>query len=305
MNKGRILSSILIFLSLCVAVPYSVYGNRVKVNTVKAENINYTPYINLNGSIEEKDYEIVSQSDVVVSSVLVSKGDIVNKGQSVVNVNRDATAAMMMTVGNSNTQSISQNITSDYSGVVKSISVKSGDLVLKGDSILKLKGDGKLRVKAYVGESNASKIKLNQTAEISGIGFDGKYTARVSKIGESAKKITSGGAKIVVVEILLDIENADENIKSGFTSNVKLFTDDEKEITVLPHSAVCQDKEGEYVYVVKNETAQKRYVKTNNDLFEKIEIISGIKEGETVITNPQSIKRNGSLITIQNEVAAL
>ena len=57
MNKGRILSSILIFLSLCVAVPYSVYGNRVKVNTVKAENINYTPYINLNGSIEEKDYE--------------------------------------------------------------------------------------------------------------------------------------------------------------------------------------------------------------------------------------------------------
>ena len=156
-------------------------------------------------------------------------------------------------------------------------------------------------VSVLVSESKISSVKEGQMAEITGDGFENKsYTAYVSSIGKTAKKVVLGTGKIVVVDVLLEIENPDDALKSGFTAKVKLFTDEAQEVTVLPYSAVLQDDDGEYVYIYSNGKAVKASVKTGRELANGYEVLEGVKAGDVVITSPLDIG-DGSVFVKRQE----
>lgn len=145
-------------------------------------------------------------------------------------------------------------------------------------------------VTVLVSESKISAVKEGQKAEITGDGFENKsYTAYVSSIGKTAKKVAVGSGKIVVVDVVLEIENPDDDLKSGFTAKVKLFTDNARNVTVLPYSAVMQDEVGEYVYLYSNGKAIRAKVKTGGELADGYEVLSGVDAGDFVITSPLDI----------------
>ncbi len=152
-------------------------------------------------------------------------------------------------------------------------------------------------VTVLVSESKISSVKEGQKAEITGDGFENKsYTAYVSSIGKTAKKVTVGSSKIVVVDVVLEIENPDDALKSGFTAKVKLFTDDARNVTVLPYSAVMQDDVGEYVYLYSNGKAIRTNVKTGGELADGYEVLGGVDAGDVVITSPLEI--SGSSVSV-------
>lgn len=156
-------------------------------------------------------------------------------------------------------------------------------------------------VSVLVSESKISSVKEGQMAEITGDGFENKsYIAYVSSIGKTAKKVVLGTGKIVVVDVLLEIENPDDALKSGFTAKVKLFTDEAQEVTVLPYSAVLQDDDGEYVYIYSNGKAVKASVKTGRELANGYEVLEGVKAGNVVITSPLDIG-DGSVFVKRQE----
>ena len=156
-------------------------------------------------------------------------------------------------------------------------------------------------VSVLVSESKISSVKEGQMAEITGDGFENKsYTAYVSSIGKTAKKVVLGTGKIVVVDVLLEIENPDDALKSGFTAKVKLFTDEAQEVTVLPYSAVLQDDGGEYVYIYSNGKAIRTSVKTGRELANGYEVLGGVKAGDVVITSPLDIG-DGSVFVKRQE----
>ena len=151
-------------------------------------------------------------------------------------------------------------------------------------------------VSVLVGESNISSIEKGQKAEITGSGFKGKYSAEVISVGKSAKKITVGTTKAVVVDVVLKIDQPDDSIKSGFTAKAKIFTDKEENVLTVPYSAIMQQNDEQYVMVVKDGIAERKDVKTGRELANGCEILEGLLEGEVVITSPQSVK-NGSKVT--------
>ena len=156
-------------------------------------------------------------------------------------------------------------------------------------------------VNVLVSESKISSVKEGQMAEITGDGFENKsYIAYVSSIGKTANKVVLGTGKIVVVDVLLEIENPDDALKSGFTAKVKLFTDEAQEVTVLPYSAVLQDDDGEYVYIYSNGKAVKASVKTGRELANGYEVLEGVKAGDVVITSPLDIG-DGSVFVKRQE----
>ncbi len=152
-------------------------------------------------------------------------------------------------------------------------------------------------VTALVSESKISSVKEGQRAEITGDGFENKsYTAYVSSIGKTAKKVTVGNSKIVVVDVVLEIENPDDALKSGFTAKVKLFTEDAQNVIVVPYSAVLQDDGGEYVYIYYDGIATRRDIKTGRELENGYEVISGIDADSIVITSPLDISGNSAAV---------
>ena len=157
------------------------------------------------------------------------------------------------------------------------------------------------RVVVYAMQNSAGKIKVGQKAVISASGLEKDYDASVVSVSDEAKKITVGSSKAVVVEVVLRVDNPDSDLKNGFNANAKIFTDQETDVLVVPYRAVFSENDKEYVYVISDGKAQKREVETNRELENGYEIVSGIEEGEIVVTTPQSVADKGTSVVVREE----
>ena len=80
---------------------------------------------------------------------------------------------------------------------------------------------------------------------------------------------------------------------------VKIIYDEINQIGV-PESAVTIQGSTSFVYIVKNNTVEKRNIKIGNRNFGKISVVSGIEEGDMVISEGVSKVRNKSKVKIIN-----
>jgi HlyD family secretion protein len=80
----------------------------------------------------------------------------------------------------------------------------------------------------------------------------------------------------------------DPVIKPGMSADVEIVVDTLRNALVLPVQAVFERKDGNYVYVLKGSRAALRKVKTGRSSFDYVEIASGVREGEEVVTNPDA-----------------
>ena len=95
-------------------------------------------------------------------------------------------------------------------------------------------------------------------------------------------------------------------INTGLFEKVFVVTDskiiyDEINQIGVPESAVIIQGSTSFVYIVKNDTAEKRNIKIGNRNFGKISVESGIKEGDLVISEGVSKVRNKSKVKIINK----
>ena len=75
-------------------------------------------------------------------------------------------------------------------------------------------------------------------------------------------------------------------------------TDTHKNVVLVPASAVVHEGEETAVFVVENEMAKRREVKTGIENSDRVEIISGVKPGEMVITSGQNGLPDGAKVTL-------
>ena len=80
---------------------------------------------------------------------------------------------------------------------------------------------------------------------------------------------------------------------------LKIIYDETEEIGV-PESAVTIQGNTAFVYVVANEIAEKKDIKVGKRNFGKVSVLSGIIEGDIVITEGVSKVRNKKKVKIIN-----
>lgn len=167
----------------------------------------------------------------------------------------------------------------------------------------KTSGGRQMLVTAWVSEDNISRLRVGQQAMVTGGAFPGRsYSAVVMTIGDSAKKTTLGGTKAVAVEVRLRINEADAALKSGFTARVRILTEDESPVSVVPYSAVLQDENGEYVYLYEDGRARRVNIETGDELLSGFELLTEFEPEDRVILNAADVQKNGSPVSLQKEV---
>jgi HlyD family secretion protein len=191
-------------------------------------------------------------------------------------------------------------LVSPISGIVTEINANKGSVVDSLKPIITVSDISRLQVKANIGEYYISQIKEGQKVEITGDAFEGMcYLGKVKKISPIAKQISSGQNTETIIEVIVDIIDEDTLLKPGYSAQVKIITDAKDNTLILPYEAVVQDEENnDIVYVVKNNRAYKRKVKTGAELELEIEIIKGLTKGEKVILNPPPEIKDGSKVRI-------
>lgn len=170
------------------------------------------------------------------------------------------------------------------SGVVSQVTTQQGETVVAGlnaPTFITVIDLSKLQVECYVDETDIGKIKEGQEATFTVDSYpDRIFRARVRTIYPGA--IIKNN--VVFYDVVLDILDPYENIlRPEMTAHVTIIAGKKENVLIVPSQAVKIDPQGNYYVMVKmGDKWEKRIVKVGWESGGKIEIISGLKEGEEV-----------------------
>jgi len=187
----------------------------------------------------------------------------------------------------------SNNIVADFAGKLGKREIAQG--VLGSDSLIITLDDLKVIViDIKIPESYVGILKPGLKAEINSSAFNekkfkGKVSSISSRIDPSTRSILAR----------ISVNNKNFEIIPGQLMTVKIIYDEINQIGV-PESAVTIQGSTSFVYIVKNDTAEKRNIKIGNRNFGKISVDSGIEEGDFVISEGVSKVRNKSKVKVIN-----
>jgi multidrug efflux system membrane fusion protein len=90
------------------------------------------------------------------------------------------------------------------------------------------------------------------------------------------------------IHLLASFPNADERLWPGQFSNVLLRLNEEQNVLVIPSQAVQTGQQGDYVFVTKPDmTVDVRRVKVGQSVNNQTQVLEGLSDGETVVTDGQ------------------
>lgn len=92
--------------------------------------------------------------------------------------------------------------------------------------------------------------------------------------------------------------NASERLLPGGAVEVQLTLDEINDALFLPADAVLSSAAGKHVFVVENETAVLRAVRSGNRTEDSVQILAGLSEGDIVITSGLQQLRAGARVAI-------
>ncbi len=187
----------------------------------------------------------------------------------------------------------SNNIVADFAGKLGKREIAQG--VLGSDSLIITLDDlNKIVIDIKIPESYVGILKPGLKAEITNSAFLGKiFKGKVSSISSRIDPSTRS------ILARISVNNKNFEIIPGQLMTVKIIYNEINQIGV-PESSVTIQGSTSFVYVVNNDTAEKRNIKIGNRNFGKISVESGLEEGDLVISEGVSKVRNKSKVKIIN-----
>ena len=134
-------------------------------------------------------------------------------------------------------------------------------------------------------------IKTGLNVEVSNSAFKKNFKGKIDSISSRIDPSTRSFLARIVVN------NSKFEIIPGQLMTVKVIYDEIKQIGV-PESALTIQGNTAFVYIVKNDLAEKKDVEIGKRNFGKVSIISGISEGDLVISEGVSKVRNKTKVKI-------
>ncbi len=187
------------------------------------------------------------------------------------------------------------------SGNVESVSPSSSGYSIGTSSpAAVIRNNNSVQVRLSVDESQISDLKVGQKVQISGVGFKNSvYSGSIKSISGEAKQTILTTGQETVVEVIASVSNPGNDIKPGFTAKAKITTSHNSRVLSVPYEAVREDsEENEYVFRVVNGKAEKVKVTAGKEFDAGVEVKSGIKAGDVVITDPDDVSDGAKVVVV-------
>ena len=185
-----------------------------------------------------------------------------------------------------------KNIIADFEGKIGKREIAQG--VLGSNSLIITLDDlKKIIIDIKVPENYVGILKPGLKAEIKNSAFNKNFKGIVESISSRIDPST----RSILARIIVD--NSNFEIIPGQLMTVKVIYDETNQIGV-PESAVTIQGNTAFVYIVNADTAEKKNIKMGKRNFGKVSIVSGINEGDMVISEGVSKVRNNAKVKIIN-----
>lgn len=185
-------------------------------------------------------------------------------------------------------------VLSAYSGIVDAELASPGDFLKVGDPIFRIIKVDYLRARLPLPETLAKKLSVG--LEIRLVSPLSPDTEVVSEIQEIRPTV---GTSNRAVDVLTIVENPG-NWQPGASVTGQIVLERRESAVVVPEAAVVLRPAGKVVYVIENNIAQQRVVSTGEYIVgKKVEIISGLAEGEIIAVDGAGFLTDGAPVLIR------
>lgn len=185
-------------------------------------------------------------------------------------------------------------IRSSINGVVNKRLVEPGSVVSPGMVLFELVDVSRLRLKTMVTEDQIARVRVGQQATITVSALpDQVYQGKVTFIASKA-----GNTLGFPVELEL-IHDPKHLVKAGMYGTADFKFSSEAPVMLIPRSAFVGSVSSHEVFVIqKDSTVSMKKVVAGRITGDQVEVLEGLKNGETVVTSGQINLDEGSKVRL-------
>jgi membrane fusion protein (multidrug efflux system) len=207
-----------------------------------------------------------------------------------------------------------KTIRAPFSGKLGITAVNPGQYVKPGDMLVTLQTIDTVYVDFFVPQKQLASLSIGQKLNLTsdawpGVGFAAKVTSISPKVDSATRN----------VQVQATVPNAKRQLLPGMFANVSLEKGDLQKYLTLPQTAITYNPYGSTVFVLapppadakdalKDDkgqpylVAQQVFITTGPTRGDQVAILTGVKEGQTVVTSGQLKLKNGTPAVIDNKV---
>lgn len=189
-------------------------------------------------------------------------------------------------------------IVAPFDGVVEEQIAAVGDYLKVGDPVFRLVSNARLRAHLPFPETAAQRLQRGQKVRLSsplqpGKVFDGEVEDIRPTVTESSRAI----------DVIARIDNADGELKGGASVDAAVVIGVRDAAVMAPEQSVVLRPAGRVVYAIVDGKAEQRIVQTGGKQAGLVEIVSGLKAGETIALDGAGFLTQGAAVTVQERAA--
>ncbi|MBB4092490.1 membrane fusion protein (multidrug efflux system) [Ochrobactrum pecoris] len=213
-----------------------------------------------------------------------------------------------------------KSVKAPFSGVIGISKVDIGQYLTPGTVIATLQSTDVMRIDFTVPEQSLSSIKLGQTVKVGSTAEALDFTGTIVGIDPKIDPTTR------LVSVRAEVQNPDHKLTPGQFVQVRVELPEEDNVIALPQTTIISSLYGDYVYAVRPEqkqedtnatkapaadakpeegekqVAQQVFIKLGRRYSGIVEITSGLKAGDIIITAGQNRLSPGVPVKIDNTV---
>lgn len=185
------------------------------------------------------------------------------------------------------------NIKSSINGIVNKRNIEPGSVVSPGTVLFELVNVSTLKLKVTVNEQQVASLKTGTMVPVTASVFpDKKFSGKVTFIAPKADESLNFPVEIEIAN------NPGNELKAGmYGSAVFGKGKAEPAVMTIPRVAFVGGVGNNQVFVVNNDTAKLVKVTSGRIFGEEVEILGGLKEGDTVVTSGQINLQDGTKVS--------
>jgi len=189
-------------------------------------------------------------------------------------------------------------ISAPFSGTLGFRTVSEGAYVTAGTALVQLDKTDLLQVSFSVPELQEKAVEAAKTVSFTADALPGEtFTAQISALNPA---IDVNG-RALQVRALFD--NAQGKLRPGLLVRVTV-KGPEREAVMVPESAIVQRAKGAMIYTFADGTVTEVKVKLGKRVAGKVEVLDGLKAGDTVVTAGNAQLSNGAKVEVVASAAA-
>ncbi len=275
------------------------------LNTAQAELSAYKTQLNAKQvalSVAESNYQRLSklynQKSASLSDLESAKNELATARANLEDVKSQIQVAEIA-VNTAKTNLGYTKITSPIDGIIVSIPVSEGQTVNANQSsptIVQVADLSKALIKLEIAEGDIAQVKADQAVSFNTLAEPNRrYQGKIKSIDPALTTLThnnyteeSANSTAVYYYANVIVDNPEMSLRIGMTTQGKVVISEKKNVLLVPTTAIKKQGKEKIIQVLENGKSVEKIVQTGLADSQYTEIISGVNEGEKVITAQRS-----------------